>query len=58
MTSNNCAPHHEHGGDLLPAVDPAQLDLAGRHEAEEQHALRLHAAAKLLVKPLNGVRRP
>src|SRR6266849_1474971 len=26
----------EHGGNLLPAVDPAQLDLPARHEAEEE----------------------
>jgi hypothetical protein len=26
----------EHGADLPPAVDPAQLDLPARYEAEEQ----------------------
>jgi len=26
----------EHRGDLLPAVDPAQLDLPARHEAEQK----------------------
>ena len=26
----------EHGGDLPPPVDPAQLDLPARHEAEDQ----------------------
>ena len=57
----------EHHGDrdLPPAVDPAQLDLAAGHEAEKQNdrrvlarqrALRLHAAAKLFVKPLNHAR--
>src|SRR5882672_11390218 len=55
----------EHRGDFPPAVDPAQLDLPAGHETEEQdqgriftreRALRLHAAAKLLVEPLNRVR--
>jgi len=57
----------EHGSDLPPAIDPAQLDLPTRHKAEEQNqrrvlggqrALRFHAAAKFLMEPLNGVRGP
>jgi hypothetical protein len=48
-------PLPDHGGDFLPAIDSAQLDLAAGHEAEEedegsvcdrQRALGLHAAAK------------
>jgi hypothetical protein len=55
----------EHAGDLPPPVDPAQLDPPACHEAEpqdqrrvlgRQRAVRLHAAAKLLVAPLNRVR--
>jgi hypothetical protein len=55
----------DHGGDLPPPVDPAQLDLPARHEAEEQdqcrvfgrqRALRFHAWAKFVVEPLNRVR--
>src|SRR5437762_219405 len=54
----------EHGGDLLPAVDPAQPDPPAGHEAEEQdhrrvlggqRALRFHASAKFLMEPLNRV---
>src|SRR5260370_35302733 len=53
-----------HRGDLPPAVDPAQLDLPARHEAEEQddggvftreRALRLYPAAEFFVKPLDDV---
>src|SRR5207249_1149114 len=56
----------EHRRDLLPAVDPAQLDLPACHETEEQdqrrvlarqRALRLHASAKFLVELRNVVRR-
>src|SRR5262249_38040919 len=54
-------------GDLPPAVDPAQLDLTARDEAEEQDerrvfrgqgALRLHASSEFLVKALNRVGGP
>jgi hypothetical protein len=31
----------EHAGDLPPAIDPAQLDLPTRHEAEEQNQRRV-----------------
>src|SRR5260370_8361031 len=53
-----------HRGDLPPAVDAAQPDLAGGHEAEEQdgggvftreRALRLYPAAEFLVEPLDDV---
>ena len=33
----------KHGGDLLPAVDPAQLNFATGHEAEEQDQRRVFA---------------
>ena len=33
----------EHLRDLLPPVDPAQLDLAVRYEAEEQDQCRVFA---------------
>ena len=55
----------EHSADSLPAVDSPQLDLPTHDKAEEQddgglftreRALRLHAAAKFLVEPLNHVR--
>src|SRR5262245_56171350 len=54
----------EDGGDLPPAVDPAQPDLPARHETEEQYdggvftrerALRLHPAAEFFVEPLDDV---
>jgi hypothetical protein len=35
--SSRCRLLTQHGGDLLPAIDPAQLDLTARHEAEEQN---------------------
>jgi len=31
----------EHGGDLPPPIDPAQLDLPTGHEAEEQDQCRV-----------------
>jgi hypothetical protein len=52
-----------HAGDLPPAVDPAQLDLAAGYEAEKQNqcrvlarprALGLYAAAEFTVKPLEA----
>jgi hypothetical protein len=55
----------KHGGDLPPAVDPAQLNLPTDHEAEEQdqrrvfarqRALRLHATPEFFVEPFNRVR--
>src|SRR6267142_3009803 len=54
----------QHRRDSPPAVDPAQLDLAARHKAEEQDergvfarqgALRLHAASEFSVKSLDRV---
>ena len=57
----------EHGGDLLPAVDFAQLDLTTRNKAEEQDhggvlarqcPLCLHTAAELFVEALDHVGRP
>src|SRR5258708_7396755 len=53
-----------HRGDLPPAVDPAQLDLPARYEAEEQddggvltreRALRLYPAAIFFVESLDDV---
>jgi hypothetical protein len=35
--SSRCRVLTQHGGDLLPAIDPEQLDLTARHEAEEQN---------------------
>jgi hypothetical protein len=35
--SSRCRLLTQHGGDLLPAIDPEQLDLIARHEAEEQN---------------------
>jgi len=55
----------QRGGDLPPAVDPAQLDLTTCDKAEEkdhgsvfarQRPLGLHAAAELLVESLDHVR--
>src|SRR2546425_9565752 len=57
----------EYRGDSPPTIDPAQLDLPTRHEAEEQddsgvfagqRALCLHAPAEFLVEPLDDVRAP
>src|SRR5882762_149824 len=42
----------EHGGDLPPAVDPAQLDLPARHEAEQQSQRRVFARQRALRLPL------
>src|SRR2546430_2655027 len=55
----------EYRGDSPPTIDPAQLDLPTRYEAEEQddggvfagqRALCLHAPAEFLVEPLDDVR--
>jgi hypothetical protein len=51
----------KHSGDLPPAVDPAQVDLPARYEAEEQddggvltreRTLRLYTSAEFFVEPL------
>jgi len=55
----------EHGGDLPPAVDSAQLYLPARYETEEQdqrgvfvwqRALCFHTPPKFLMEPFDHVR--
>src|SRR5262245_28551045 len=57
----------QHGGNLAPAIEPAQTDLAADDETEAQHegrvlggqaALRLHTSAELLVEALDHVGGP
>src|SRR5215470_13756167 len=47
----------QHSGDLVPTVDPSQLDLAAGDQAEEQSQRSVFPAAKLLVEPFNRVGR-
>ena len=54
----------QHGGDVAPAVEATQADLAADHEAEEQdqrgvlggqRALRLHVESIRKASALNGL---